>query len=639
MSRLAFAALAAIAITVGGVLLVTERTAYAATITVDSLNDTVADDGECTLREAIQNANDDADGQPNVDCAAGNPAGEDLIVFSVSGTIVLSGELPQVDGDLVIDGGDEIEIDAASSSRILALGAANLTLQSIILRNGQTDEAGGAIVGDDGGNLTIIDSSFIANNAPGGGVTVETGSGGAIALFSGDLLITGSTFTGNGAEADGGAIYAAESVDITDSLFDDNSAAGNGGAIWADSTGGTAQLDITDVTFTSNRAAMSGGAVYSAVNTNIASVTAEDNEAEENGGALYFNDWDLEVVDSTFTLNAAGENGGAIHMFRGTADIQNSAFQQNEAIGSGGAFSSDDATVEVLATAFEENVAGVDGGAYFGDASTLMVLLSEFNLNEATGNGGAIAVTDRFEAGIELHMEDSTVSENTAVNGGGVFLGVDAETEITRSTLVANEASQHGGAIYNESDLAVWNSTLTDNVAVEEGGALLNDGFVELRNATFYGNAADDGGAIRTLEDSETEIINTVVAASFEVDNCSFDEDPTGVDESNISDDDSCGEPLFVEVEDVELGELENNGGPTFTHLPADTSPLVDAGDSATCPDNDQRDEDRPVGGGCDIGAVELQDPLTPTPTPTTTPEPTPSGDLFVPQIARDVEH
>ena len=59
-------------------------------LTVNSLADTVAIDGNCTLREAIQNANNDA--ATNADCAAGS--GADTITFSVSGTITLGSILP-----------------------------------------------------------------------------------------------------------------------------------------------------------------------------------------------------------------------------------------------------------------------------------------------------------------------------------------------------------------------------------------------------------------------------------------------------------------------------------------------------------------------------------------------------------------
>jgi len=60
-----------------------------------------------------------------------------------------------------------------------------------------------------------------------------------------------------------------------------------------------------------------------------------------------------------------------------------------------------------------------------------------------------------------------------------------------------------------------------------------------------------------------------------------------------------------VVVADPLLGSLQNNGGPTLTMLPGAGSPAIDAG--ATALTTDQRGEARPVGGGPDIGAVEVQ--------------------------------
>jgi hypothetical protein len=67
-----------------------------------------------------------------------------------------------------------------------------------------------------------------------------------------------------------------------------------------------------------------------------------------------------------------------------------------------------------------------------------------------------------------------------------------------------------------------------------------------------------------------------------------------------------------------QLGPLQNNGGPTLTHLPLSGSPAIDAGNPAApgsgdsaCPTTDQRSQPRPRDGDgdgvarCDIGAVE----------------------------------
>ena len=59
--------------------------AYAAGITVNSLADSILDDGVCTLREAINNANSDLVDTSSGDCAVGT--GTDSVTFSVAGTI------------------------------------------------------------------------------------------------------------------------------------------------------------------------------------------------------------------------------------------------------------------------------------------------------------------------------------------------------------------------------------------------------------------------------------------------------------------------------------------------------------------------------------------------------------------------
>jgi hypothetical protein len=56
---------------------------------------------------------------------------------------------------------------------------------------------------------------------------------------------------------------------------------------------------------------------------------------------------------------------------------------------------------------------------------------------------------------------------------------------------------------------------------------------------------------------------------------------------------------------DPQLGGLADNGGPTDTRLPADTSPALDAAVGCASSMIDQRGVARPIGSACDIGAVE----------------------------------
>ncbi|MCB0184666.1 MAG: DUF11 domain-containing protein, partial [Caldilineaceae bacterium] len=92
---------------------------------------------------------------------------------------------------------------------------------------------------------------------------------------------------------------------------------------------------------------------------------------------------------------------------------------------------------------------------------------------------------------------------------------------------------------------------------------------------------------------------NTVVANSVSGGDCSG---TVNITTNNLIEDGSCsatlsGDPLLL--------PLDNYGGPTLTMSPAPGSPLLEAGDNATCEATDQRGVARPVGNTCDIGAVE----------------------------------
>lgn len=68
------------------VALLVASPAWASTITVNSLDDTTANDGQCTLREAITSANNNtASGAAAGECAAGS--GSDVIDIGVTGAM------------------------------------------------------------------------------------------------------------------------------------------------------------------------------------------------------------------------------------------------------------------------------------------------------------------------------------------------------------------------------------------------------------------------------------------------------------------------------------------------------------------------------------------------------------------------
>jgi hypothetical protein len=74
---------------------------------------------------------------------------------------------------------------------------------------------------------------------------------------------------------------------------------------------------------------------------------------------------------------------------------------------------------------------------------------------------------------------------------------------------------------------------------------------------------------------------------------CGFDQ---GTDQVNVS------------LDDLKLGPLQDNGGPTMTHALGAGSAAIDHIPTVDCEvDEDQRGVSRPQGDACDVGAFELE--------------------------------
>ncbi len=323
--------------------------AMAALITVDSLEDTQSDnDGSCTLREAIINANNNNQ-SGSTDCVGGS--GADTIDFTVIGTITLGSTLPNItdpDG-LTVVGGDAITVSGNNAVQVLIVNAgAELTLINLTVANGRIgsdpdfEGFGGGIANE--GALTVVNSTFEGNHAGcgGGGILNEAG---------GILTVTDSTFSGNSAVCSGGGIL--------------NQAGGI--------------LTVTDSTFSGNNVVTGGGGISNAGIAIVTNSTFEGNSTGGffGGGAIVNTFGTLTVTNSTFEGNSTGANGGGIATTDdSTLTVTNSTFSGNSAAGMGGAISNA-GTAEFLNTIMANSPSGgncsgkiTDGGFNIDDGST-----------------------------------------------------------------------------------------------------------------------------------------------------------------------------------------------------------------------------------------------------------------------------
>jgi hypothetical protein len=274
---------------------------------------------------------------------------------------------------------------------------------------------------------------------------------------------------------------------------------------------------------------------------------------------------------------------------------------------------------------------GGSGGGIYVQTGNLTVDSSTLSYNYATtGAGGGVG----GHAGGMTHagtttIRNSTLSGNGANIGGGAYLSYNSPAFVENSTIYDNYtvgSGARGGGLYHAGQsggpgLVVTGSTITENYSFIDGGGIAGSPGLPatyirptIRDSIVTANTVGTGGSGPDLYadtysmDVGFSLIGTTSGVVIS---------PTG--------------PNIV-GQDPQLGELDDNGGPTRTQKPATTSPAIDAG-SAFGLTRDQRGQGRPFdaitanaagGDASDIGAVELQiSDIAAAPTPTTPTTPT----------------
>ena len=167
-----------------------------------------------------------------------------------------------------------------------------------------------------------------------------------------------------------------------------------------------------------------------------------------------------------------------------------------------------------------------------------------------------------------LEVVRSTIRDNS---GAGIGVGAGTAT-LVNTTLSNNDVGIGGGPATVLSSTFVGGTAITGNISV--GGSIVQG-------------------------DCGTEVVSLGDNIERPSDTCGFDQ-PT--DQVNVS------------ADDLKLGELADNGGPTLTHALGAGSVAIDNIPEADCVDaegepltTDQRGVMRPQGDSCDAGAFELE--------------------------------
>ncbi len=322
---------------------------------VTTLEDELNSDGDCSLREAIEAANENI----AVDECSSGDIFTDTITFDVAGVIAMTSQISvTAGGPLMIDGGDVISTSGGGTTRVWWVETgSDLTLQNLVVMDGYVGNDNGAGLYNNGGGLTIDQCDFVGNH-----FTISDSVhyyGGGIYSEGGILNVFDSRFEDNGSVdkySHGGGIANINTTgQILRTTFQNNSSVGCHQGIPCTHPGGGgyyqsgASITIQDSIFISNTATHGGGGIYNGGYLAIANSSFSGNRGGYGGGLT--NGGDVTISNSTFL----GNIGSGIYTW-GDTTISNSTF-----IGNKGSGISNTGYLTITISTFSENK---DSGIY-----------------------------------------------------------------------------------------------------------------------------------------------------------------------------------------------------------------------------------------------------------------------------------
>ena len=232
-----------------------------------------------------------------------------------------------------------------------------------------------------------------------------------------------------------------------------------------------------------------GGAIMIVQSDVYINVSRFEHNRAEVGGAIFaeFNS-NIFITASTFAKND-GYNGGvlSVHLYCKVV-ISECQFASNRAM-FGGVMDVQNSIVYIETTTFSRNDV-----TYEGDNDTMNRYYSLY----AHGSTGGVGV---FIHSV-VFIRNSTFSNNTAINGGVLFLIGKSNATIYSSQIVYNSAALEagGGICADEStNIEIESTTFKHNTARVGGALYVRHTDMVLRDIEFTENSATNGGACLIL--------------------------------------------------------------------------------------------------------------------------------------------
>ena len=254
---------------------------------------------------------------------------------------------------------------------------------------------------------------------------------------------------------------------------------------------GVGTLELLNLRLMNGDADRGGAILADHLDLILDDVTFTDNHADGAGGAVYIEDGSIDLAGVDFLRNTSsgfGAHGGAIYLASGDVSGFDVAMQGNQASGmaSGGAIFLGEGSIHLEDASITSNTAGYKGGAIVNFDGDVSLVNSNVDGNSALAGGGVYVVGD-------LDLLAARLEDNSANTGGAVYLG-DRDGWQTMSCqdgggLVANEGSLQGAAMFVENPFG----TTIDSESCDWGtGSDDNGSGVDIDTPLSAISAADD---------------------------------------------------------------------------------------------------------------------------------------------------
>lgn len=248
-----------VAAAVAAMLVIIGPASAQTTITVNTLEGDGTTNGNCSLYEALAAASDNIATDA---CPAGT--GNDTIQFSVTGTIVLTTDMPSITESVTIQGPgvSSLTIDgSARSSAILAFYGGTANVSDITF-------SGGLGLNANTGSIVNLEDCVISDMV---GISVSS----ALNVYRATATLNRCTVSGNSGSSSGPIYGFGSDITIKNSTFSNNTSdyAGAVGTV-GNATTGAGTLIVENSTFTGNASDHDGGAIAIAGDMMTATITS-----------------------------------------------------------------------------------------------------------------------------------------------------------------------------------------------------------------------------------------------------------------------------------------------------------------------------------------------------------------------------